>query len=80
MHARVLRTPMPRARLLSVDEARIQRAAGAPVTIVRINDFLAFAADDEAAADRALEAAARAATWTRRRAPAPAHAEVRASC
>ena len=77
LHARILRQPSPGARLLSLDEPRIQRAAGAPITILRVNDFLAFAADDEAAADRALIAAQHAAAWDGASPATPAHADPR---
>jgi CO/xanthine dehydrogenase Mo-binding subunit len=77
VHARVLRTPSRGARIASVDAERIQRAAGAPLTIVRIDDFLAFVADDEAAAERALEAAAGAVTWSGVTAGQPSDADPR---
>ncbi len=77
LHARVLRTPGRGASIVSVDEARIRRAAGPPITIVRLHDFLAFAAEDEAAADRALEAAAGAVTWSGGNAGQPLHADPR---
>ena len=77
LHARVLRTPCPGASIAMVDEARIERAAGSQATIVRINDFLAFVAEDEAAADRALEAASQAVTWNGSPAARPEHADPR---
>ena len=77
LHARVLRQPHRGARLLSLDEARVQRGGGAQVTIVRIGDFLAVAADDEAVADRALEAAGHAATWEGASDARPEHADPR---
>ena len=77
LHARALRTPNRGATIASVDADAIQRAAGSPVTIVRIDDFLAFVAEDEAAADRAHEAAARAVTWSGVNTQRPSEADPR---
>lgn len=77
LHGRILRTPWRGASIATVDEGRIERAAGSPVTIIRIHDFLAFVADDEGAADRAIEAAALAVSWTGCPAAKPEHADPR---
>ena len=77
LHARVLRTPCRGATILSVDADRIARAAGSPITTIRIDNFIAFAAEDEAAVDRALEAAAHAVTWSGVQARQPTDADPR---
>jgi CO/xanthine dehydrogenase Mo-binding subunit len=64
IHARVLRRPRPGARLAPPDEAAIRRAADGPVEFVRIGDFFAVLAPDEAMAERAREAALRRTQWT----------------
>lgn len=71
LHARVLRQPSPRAKLRTLDEAAIRRAAGAEIEIFRKHDFVAFLAADEAAARRALEAALLRAEWDNVAAIAP---------
>ena len=77
LHARVLRQPYPGAQLQSIDTARIERAAGAPITVIRSGEFLAMAAEDEAVADRALEAARVAALWQGSSNAEPTHADPR---
>ncbi|MDP9096288.1 MAG: molybdopterin-dependent oxidoreductase, partial [Pseudomonadota bacterium] len=77
LHARVVRTPYSGASIATVDAGRIERAAGSPVTIVRIHDFLAIAGEDEAAVDRALEVAAHAVSWSGTPAAKPQHADPR---
>src|SRR5215204_5389120 len=48
LHARVLHRPWGGARLASLDEARLRRAAKGAFEILRDGDFLAFVAEDEA--------------------------------
>lgn len=62
-HARVLRQPGPDARLRSLDEAAIRRAAGAEVEILRDRDFVAFISQSERAATAAVGAAEQTAVW-----------------
>jgi nicotinate dehydrogenase subunit B len=62
LHARVLRQPHRGARLVSLDETAVQRAAK-DVEIVREGDFVAFVAPEEAAAGAAHAAAQRTAVW-----------------
>ncbi len=77
LHARVVRTPYRGASIAAVDAGRIERAAGSPVTIIRIHDFLAIAGEDEAAVDRALEVAAHAVSWDGTPAAKPDQADPR---
>jgi CO/xanthine dehydrogenase Mo-binding subunit len=63
LHARVLRRPWRGARLQSLDEAAVRKAAQAPIDILREGDLVAFTADEELAAMRAAEAARRLAVW-----------------
>jgi nicotinate dehydrogenase subunit B len=63
LHARTLRQPSRGARLTALDEAAIRKAAGAPIQIVRVGDFVAFVAPDETAVQRAAVAAPARATW-----------------
>jgi len=61
-HARVLRQPSPRARLRSLDEAAIRRAAP-DVDILVDNAFVALICETEAQAVRAHAAAETTAKW-----------------
>ncbi len=63
IHARVLRQPGSSAKLLSLDEAAIRKAAGAPIENFRESQFVAFLSPSEAAAEAALNAAERSARW-----------------
>lgn len=63
LHARMLRQPGPKARLVALDENAIRRAAGGPVEIVRQNSFVAFVSADEAVAEAAARAAPDHARW-----------------
>jgi CO/xanthine dehydrogenase Mo-binding subunit len=63
LHARMLRRPWRGARLVSLDEAAVRRAAGAPIGVLREGDLVAFTADQEIAVMRASEAARAAARW-----------------
>jgi nicotinate dehydrogenase subunit B len=63
LHARVLRQPGRGARLASLDEAGIRRAAGSDVRIMRVGSFVAFVSTDECAVQRAAVAAPDHAKW-----------------
>ncbi|HZZ88218.1 MAG TPA: molybdopterin cofactor-binding domain-containing protein [Caulobacteraceae bacterium] len=63
LHARVLRQPGPKAKLASLDEHAIRRAAGAPIEIVREAQFVAFIGESEAAVVAAVGAAEQATRW-----------------
>ena len=75
LHARTLRQPSRDARLQSLNEAAIQKAAGGPIRIVRVGDFVAFVAGDETAVQRAATAAPAHAVWTGVRVLTPAQQE-----
>ena len=62
LHARVLRQPHRGARLVSLDEAAVRRAAK-DVQIVREGDFVALVAGEEAAATAAHATAQRTTFW-----------------
>jgi CO/xanthine dehydrogenase Mo-binding subunit len=72
VHARVLRQPGPKAKLASLDEAAVRRAAGAEIDIVCDAAFVAFLSKSERAAALALAAAERHVHWDDARAVAPA--------
>ena len=74
-HARVLRQPNRGARLASVDEAAIKRAAKAAIEFVRVGNFLAILGDDETALDAAALAAPNHVTWQNVEKPAPLQQE-----
>ena len=57
VHARMLRQPWKGARLASLDEAAVRKAAKAPIEILRDGEFVAFTGDNEQAVMRAAEAA-----------------------
>jgi nicotinate dehydrogenase subunit B len=63
LHARMLRRPWRGARLVSLDEAAVRRAAQAPIDIIRDGDLVAFTSDDETAVMRAAAAARERAVW-----------------
>jgi nicotinate dehydrogenase subunit B len=63
LHARMLRRPWRHARLVSLDEAAVRRAAKAPIGILREGDLVAFTADEEIAVMRAQAAARQLAVW-----------------
>lgn len=75
LHARVLRQPSYGARLQSLNEAAIRRAAGGDMEVVRVGDFVAFVGPDETVVQRAAVAAVSAATWTGVRVLTPAQQE-----
>ncbi len=64
LHARTLRQPSRDAQLASLDEAAVCKAAGGPIRIVRVGDFVAFVGPDETAVQRAAVAAPSHAQWT----------------
>jgi CO/xanthine dehydrogenase Mo-binding subunit len=63
LHARVLRQPNRGARLVSLNEAAVRRAAGGDFQIVRLANFVAFVGADETVVQRAAAAAPLHATW-----------------
>jgi CO/xanthine dehydrogenase Mo-binding subunit len=63
LHARVLRQPSRRAKLVSLNEAAIRKAAGEDIEIFREGEFVAFLSLSEAAASRALAGAIETAVW-----------------
>jgi len=63
LHARMLRRPWRGARLTALGEAAIRKAARTPIGIIREGDLVAFTADEELAAMRAVAAARATATW-----------------
>ena len=74
LHARTLRQPGRDARLVSLNEAAIRRKAGAPIEIVRVGQFVAFAGGDETAVRRAAVAAEACAVWENARTLRPEQA------
>jgi nicotinate dehydrogenase subunit B len=75
LHARTLRQPSREARLASFDEVPVRKAAGQPIQIVRVGDFIAFVGEDETAVQRAAVAAPAHAQWTGVRQLTPAQQE-----
>jgi len=75
LHARTLRQPARGARLATLDEAAIRRAAGGEISIVRVGDFVAFVGPDETTVQRAAVAAPAHAHWTGVRQLGPAQQE-----
>jgi nicotinate dehydrogenase subunit B len=63
LHARILRQPGRGARLASLNEAAIRRAAGNDVRILRVGSFVAFVSQDEYTVQRAAVAAPDHAKW-----------------
>jgi CO/xanthine dehydrogenase Mo-binding subunit len=63
LHARVLRQPGAKAKLKSLNEAAIKKAAGGDVEIFREGEFVAVLSPSEAAAGAALDAAVLGAQW-----------------
>ena len=64
LHARTLRQPSRDARLQSLNEAAIHKAAGGAIRIVRVGEFIAFVGPDETRVQRAATAAPAHASWT----------------
>ena len=77
LHARTLRQPCYGARLASLDEAAVRKAAGSPIDIVRVGEFVAFVGDDETAVQAAAAAAPAHARWENVREIAPEQGEAR---
>ena len=75
LHARMLRQPNPGARLTSLDEAAIRRAAKGELQIVREANFVAFVSPVESVAQAAAAAAPAHARWDKLRQLTPAHQE-----
>ncbi len=63
LHARILRQPGRGARLVSLNEGAIRRAAGEDIRIVRVGSFVAFVGTDEYVVQRAAAAAPDHAKW-----------------
>ena len=63
LHARILRQPGRMARLVSLDEVGLRRAAPGDYRILRIGDFVAFVAADETTVQRTASAAPLHAAW-----------------
>ena len=64
LHARILRQPSRTARLQTLDEAAIRKAARGEIRVVRVGDFVAFVGPDETVVQRAAVAAPAHAKWT----------------
>lgn len=75
VHARVVRQPNRGAKIGSVDEDAIRRAAKGPIEIVRNGNFLAVLADDETAVEAAGAAAPHHVSWQNVEAPTPTQQE-----
>ena len=75
LHARILRQPCRGAQLASLDEAALRRAERGEFRIVRVGNFVAFVAADEAVAQRAAAAAPSHAKWENVRQIAPEQQE-----
>ena len=63
VHARAVRQPARGARLDTVDEAAIRRAAKGPIEFMRYGNFLAILGPDEVAVEAAAKAAPDHVTW-----------------
>ena len=63
VHARAVRQPARGARLDTVDEAAIRRAAKGPIEFMRYGNFLAILGSDEVAVEAAAKAAPNHVTW-----------------
>ena len=63
VHARILRQPNRGARLASLDEAAVKRAARGAIDVVRVGEFVAFLGEDETVVQRAAAAAPMHARW-----------------
>ena len=75
LHARMLRQPSRDARLQSLNEAAIHKAAGGDIRIIRVGDFVAFVGSDETSVQRAATAAPAHASWTGARVLTPQQQE-----
>ena len=63
LHARALRQPGRGAELTSLDEVAISRAAGGPIEILRVENFVAFLSPSETVAEAAAVATPAHAVW-----------------
>ncbi len=63
LHARMLRQPSRGARLASLDEAAVKRAARGAIDVVRVGELVAFVGEDETVVQRAAAAAPMHARW-----------------
>ncbi|WP_428490449.1 molybdopterin cofactor-binding domain-containing protein [Rhodopila sp.] len=75
LHARTLRQPSRDARLRSLNQAAILKAAARDIRVVRVGDFVAFVSTDETAVQRAASVAPAHAEWTGVRVLTPAQQE-----
>ena len=63
VHARMLRQPWTGARLASLDDAAVRKAAKAPIDIIRNGEFVAFTGASELAVTQAAASARERAKW-----------------
>jgi nicotinate dehydrogenase subunit B len=63
VHARVLRQPWPGAELAALDEGAVVRSAGGKAQVWRSGNYVAVLSDNETAAMKGIETAARIAKW-----------------
>ena len=75
LHARMLRQPSRNAKLISLDEAAIRRAARGEFRTIRMGNFVAFVGTDETVVQRAAVAALSHAKWEGTRQLTPAQGE-----
>ncbi len=75
LHGRALRQPSHGARLVSLDEAAVRRAAKGDIEIIRVGEFVAFVGADETVVQRAAVAAPAHTVWSGARALTPAMQE-----
>jgi CO/xanthine dehydrogenase Mo-binding subunit len=75
LHARTLRQPARGAKLTSLDEAAVRRAARGNFRVVCVGDFVAFVGDDETVVQRAAVAAPAHARWDNVRQLTPSQQE-----
>jgi nicotinate dehydrogenase subunit B len=75
LHARILRQPARDAKLTSVDEAAVRRAARGDFQVVRVGDFVAFVGEDETVVQRAAVAGPAHAKWANVRQLTPSQQE-----
>ncbi len=75
LHARVVRQPNRGAKISTIDEAAIKRAAKGDVELVRNGDFLAIIGENESAVEFANAAAIDRVAWTDVEQPTPLQQE-----
>ena len=71
LHARTLRQPGRGANLVALDEAAVKRRAGGDISIIRIDNFLAFVGASETVVHAAANVAAEHAVWDNARVLCP---------